>query len=214
MSQDRLRDLVSVGVVAVIRAPDRESAVRGAVALAHGGVRGIEITFTTPDAPEVITRLDRELGELVHLGAGTVTTPTQADAAADAGARFLVSPGATPRLAAAMTATGLPCLMGAWTPGEVLTVLELGTDAVKLFPASTGGTAHLKALRGPFPDVAFVPTGGVSPDNLGEWHRAGAVAVGAGSDLCSTEDLARGRWATLTRRAEEFSRGWAEATSR
>lgn len=199
---DRLRE---VAVVAVIRAPDTESAVRGCTALVEGGVTGLEITYSTPDAAAVIARLRAELGDSVLLGAGTVVTAEQASEAAEAGSEFLVSPGCVPEVAAAMVGTGLTTLLGALTPTEVMTAVRLGADAVKLFPASLHGIALLKALRGPFPDVEFVPTGGVNADNLGAWLDAGAVAVGAGGDLCSTADLRAGDWAGLTERARRFS---------
>ena len=90
--------------------------------------------------------------------------------------------------------TGVAAFAGALTPSEVMAALRLGVDAVKIFPASLGGPAYLKALRGPFPDVAFMPTGGVSVANISDWLAAGAVAVGAGSELCSPDAMAAGRW--------------------
>lgn len=202
---DHLQPLAGVGVVAVIRAPDTASALRGVEALLAGGVTGIEITYSTPDAAIVIAELARRHGDEIVLGAGTVLTPEQAVEAADAGATFLVTPGSDDRLAPAMLATGLTVLLGALTPTEVMHVTGLGAHAVKVFPASVGGPAYLRALRGPFPDVPFIPTGGVTAANLGDWLAAGAIAVGAGSDLCSTADLAAGRWDDLQARACQFS---------
>ena len=97
-----------------------------------------------------------------------------------------------------------------------MATLVCGVHVVKLFPASLGGTAFLRALRGPFPDVAFVPTGGVNADNLGDWLAAGAVAVGAGGELCSATAMAAGDWATITARAQEFSAAarWAREQRR
>lgn len=200
-----LQPLVDVGVVAVIRAPDPDSALRGVEALVRGGVTGIEITYTTPDAPGVIAEIDRRHGPDVLLGAGTVLTPHQAAEATAAGARFLVSPGHTGELAKAMLGTGVAVLLGALTPTEIMHVSQLGTHAVKVFPASVGGPSYLRALGGPFPDAAFVPTGGVNADNLGEWLSAGAVAVGAGGELCSTADLAAGRYDDVLTKARRFS---------
>jgi len=200
-----LKPLAAVGVVAVVRAPDPESAVRGVEALVAGGVTGIEITYSTPDAAAVIAELDRRHGDAIVLGAGTVLTSEQVVEAADAGATFLVSPGSDDELAETMRATGRTILLGALTPTEVMHVSKLGADAVKVFPASLGGPAYLRALRAPFPDVPFVPTGGVNAGNLGDWLAAGAFAVGAGGDLCSTADLAAGRWDDLEARARQFS---------
>lgn len=200
----RLQPLVEAGVVAVIRAPDASSAVRGVEALLAGGVAGIEITYSTPDAATVIAELARRHGDKLVLGAGTVLTPAQAAEAADAGATFLVSPGSDDQLASAMLATGLTVLLGALTPTEVMHVTGLGAHAVKVFPASVGGPSYLRGLRAPFPEVPFIPTGGVHPGNVAEWLAAGAVAVGAGGDLCSTADLSAGRWDDLEARARHF----------
>lgn len=213
MPPPALQPLAGVGVVAVIRAPDASSALRGVEALMAGGVTGIEITYSTPDAAAVIAELATRHPGHILLGAGTVLTPGQAAEAADAGAAFLVAPGSDDELAKAMLATGLTVLLGALTPTEVMHVVQLGTHAVKMFPGSLGGTAYLRALGAPFPTVPFVPTGGVTAGNLGEWFSAGAVAVGAGSDLCSTADLAAGRWDELTSKASQYQdavRRWRE----
>lgn len=145
-----IEDLRAAGVVAVLRAPTPESALTCVSALIEGGVTGIEITYSTPDAAAVIERVRRDHPG-AYVGAGTVTTPEQARAAADAGARFLVSPGTRDDLARAMFDTGLTTLLGALTPGELMHAVALGAHAVKIFPASLGGPAYLKALRGPSP---------------------------------------------------------------
>jgi 2-dehydro-3-deoxyphosphogluconate aldolase/(4S)-4-hydroxy-2-oxoglutarate aldolase len=208
MALERLTD---TGVLAVIRAPGREAALRGATALMQGGVTGLEITYSTPEAARVIAALDAEFGESIYLGAGTVTTPAQAHEAAAAGARFLVSPGTMPDVVEAMRATGKVVLSGALTPTEIMQALRLDIDVVKLFPASLGGPALMRALRGPFPDIPMVPTGGVSADNLSEWLAAGALAVGAGSELVSTRDLAEGKWDVITANAQRFAEALAAA---
>jgi len=200
-----LAPLIDARVLAVVRAPSAESALLAADALIAGGIFGLEITYSTPDAPAVIRELDARYGESIYLGAGTVTTPEEAAKAADAGARFLVSPGTRRELTAAMKATGLLVLTGALTPSEVMAAIEYDTDVVKIFPASLGGPAFLKSLRGPFPDVALMPTGGVTPENLHAWFAAGAVAVGAGGDLVSGADLASGRYDEVERKARLFA---------
>lgn len=200
-----LAPLINARVLAVVRAPSAESALLAADALVAGGIFGLEITYSTPDAPAVIRELDARYGERIYLGAGTVTTAEEAAMAADAGARFLVSPGTRRGLTAAMKDTGLVVLTGALTPSEVMAAIEYGADVVKIFPASLGGPAFLKALRGPFPDVALMPTGGVTPDNLDDWFAAGAIAVGAGGDLVSGADLASGRYDEVSRKARLFA---------
>jgi 2-dehydro-3-deoxyphosphogluconate aldolase/(4S)-4-hydroxy-2-oxoglutarate aldolase len=192
-------------VVAVIRAPSAQAGVAVADALIAGGVTGIEITYSTPDAAAVVREVRRRHGSAVYLGAGTVLEPGQARAAVEAGAQFLVSPGTEPTLARAMLDTGATVLCGALTPSEVMAVVGLGVHCVKLFPASLGGPAYLKALRGPFPDVPFAPTGGVDADNLGSWLAAGAVAVGAGSELVPRQAMADGDWAAITSVAQRFA---------
>jgi len=205
-----LAALRTAGVVAVLRAPSPESALACVDALIDGGVTGIEITYSTPDAARVIERVRRDHPE-AYVGAGTVLTADQARAAADAGARFLVSPGTTDDLAAALLDTGLTTLLGALTPSELMHALALGAHAVKIFPASLGGPAYLKALRGPFPEVPLVPTGGVSADNVADWLGAGALAVGAGGELCPSTAIASGDTEEIARRARAFTRALQEA---
>lgn len=204
MSQ-KLAALTDARVLAVVRAPSAESALLAADALIAGGIVGLEITYSTPDAPAVISELNARYGERIYLGAGTVTTSEQARLAADAGARFLVSPGTRRSLTGAMKETGLLVMTGALTPSEIMAAVEYGTDVVKIFPASLGGPAFLNALRGPFPNLPLMPTGGITPDNLETWFAAGAIAVGAGGDLLSGADLAAGRYDEVERKARLFA---------
>ncbi|KNY05801.1 2-dehydro-3-deoxyphosphogluconate aldolase [Microbacterium sp. GCS4] len=210
---DRLDRARATGVLAVLRAPSPELALEASEAIIRGGVTGIEVTFSTPDAPAVIRELIARHGDAAYVGAGTVTTVEQATAAADAGAEFLVSPGTLPALTRAMLDTGRVVMTGAMTPTEVMGALELGVDVVKIFPASLGGPSYLGALRGPFPDAPLMPTGGVTPDNLADWFRAGAVAVGAGGDLANGASIAGSDWADLEQRAARFAAALAAARS-
>ncbi|WP_314426075.1 bifunctional 4-hydroxy-2-oxoglutarate aldolase/2-dehydro-3-deoxy-phosphogluconate aldolase [uncultured Microbacterium sp.] len=202
---DRLDRARRTGVLAVLRAPSPELALEASEAIIRGGVTGIEVTFSTPDAPAVIRELIARHGDAAYVGAGTVTTPAQAAAAVDAGAEFLVSPGTLPALTRAMLDTGRVVMTGAMTPTEVMSALELGVDVVKIFPASLGGPSYLGALRGPFPDAPLMPTGGVTPDNLADWFRAGAVAVGAGGDLANGASIAASEWADIEQRSARFA---------
>lgn len=131
-------------------------------------------------------------------------TEDQVREAAEAGARFLVSPGTDEAVVRAMRETGLAVVAGALTPSEVMAAGRLGADVVKIFPASLGGPAYLGALAGPFPDVPLLPTGGVTADNLGDWLAAGAIAVGAGGELCSAAALRAGRWNEIEQTARRF----------
>ncbi|MFC4242140.1 bifunctional 4-hydroxy-2-oxoglutarate aldolase/2-dehydro-3-deoxy-phosphogluconate aldolase [Gryllotalpicola reticulitermitis] len=209
LTKDARRTIHEVGVVAVIRAADWRTAVDVVEPLLAGGVRGIEITYTTPDAARAIAAIADRHGDDLALGAGTIREAGQATAAVDAGADFLVSPGTDEHLAAEMKATGALTVLGALTPTEVMHATRLGADIIKVFPAGLQGPGLLKALAEPFPEVDFVPTGGVTAENLPEWFAAGAVAVGAGSSLCSSQALARADWSEVERRARRFADAFA-----
>lgn len=177
---ERLGDLA---VIAVIRAESGRDAVEVSQALIEGGIEAIEITFTTPDAGAALSELRERHGYGILLGAGTITRASHVEAAHSSGASFLVSPGSVPELVERMIDTGLATIPGTLTPTEIQQALGLGVPAMKVFPGLLGGPAYLKALRGPFPDARFVPTGGVSEQNVGEWFAAGAYAVGVGGAL-------------------------------
>lgn len=204
---DRTATLARVkelGLLAVLRGPSPELTLAMVDALVAGGVLGIEITYSTPNAPEVVAELDRKYGDAILLGMGTLTEAEHVALAQDAGARFLVSPHCEPALAGLMTATGLPVMLGALTPTEVMQAHRLGAHIVKIFPGSLGGPDYLKSLRGPFPHISMMPTGGVSAANVAGWFAAGAVAVGAGSELCPPAWAKAGRFDDITARAREF----------
>ncbi|MDJ0959944.1 MAG: bifunctional 4-hydroxy-2-oxoglutarate aldolase/2-dehydro-3-deoxy-phosphogluconate aldolase [Acidimicrobiia bacterium] len=208
---ETLSRLSKAGVVAVLRAPSADGAVHAAEVLVAGGVTAIEITYSTPNAADAIATLAQSKRPDVVLGAGTVMSGAQAAAAVSAGAEFVVTPGTTPPLARAVLDTGTTAIFGAFTPSEVMTVLDLGAHAVKVFPGSVGGPGYLKALRGPMPDVPIMPTGGVKADNVGEWFAAGAICVGAGGELCSARLITDEDWDEIERRAGEFAAAVASA---
>jgi len=203
--QETLNAIHDLGLLSVLRGPSPDLTLKMVQALVEGGVTGIEITFTTPNALEIVRELNQQFGDQILLGMGTLTRPEQAAAAQEAGARFLVSPHIDDQLAAAMTATGLPVMLGALTPSEVVRSFNLGSDVVKLFPGSLGGPSYLRALRGPFPEIPIMPTGGVSQENVAEWFGAGAFAVGAGSNLCPTALAREGRFEEISQIARKFA---------
>jgi 2-dehydro-3-deoxyphosphogluconate aldolase / (4S)-4-hydroxy-2-oxoglutarate aldolase len=199
-----LKKIRELGLIAVVRGESRAAATEVSSALIEGGVLGIEIAFTTPEAHLVMEDLSEEYGERILLGAGTVTTSEQVERAVSAGATFLVSPGLDPELVPLMQDTGLLTMPGILIPSEVMLAQRLGLEVVKLFPGSLGGPSYLKALLGPFPGMKFVPTGGVSLENLGEWFAAGVFAVGAGGALAPAK-LETGRERDeVVARAEQF----------
>lgn len=177
---DALRD---AGCVAVLRSRSAADAAATARVLVDAGIRAIELTFTVPDALTALNQLRAELPKDILVGLGTVTRPAQVRDSVAAGARFLVSPGTDADLGRALAETQVPFLAGALTPSEVMAATAYGPAAVKLFPAAAVGPGYLKALRGPFPEVPIVPTGGIGLDNAADWIQAGAVAVGVGGLL-------------------------------
>ncbi len=209
--QETLARLKEIGLVAVIRGPSQDLTLKMVEALIAGGVTGIEITYSTPNAEQVVSALDAAFGEKILLGMGTLTRPEQAQEAKSAGARFLVSPICEPELAKAMVAAGLVTMVGALTPTEIYQAFCLGSDVVKIFPGSLVGPAYIKAIKGPFPQIPMMPTGGVSKDNVGEWFAAGVFGVGAGSELCPPQWAKEGRFADITQRAREFKQAVDQA---
>lgn len=191
-------------VVGVLRAPSARAAVEAALAAARGGLRAVELTFTTPGVLEALREL-RERLPAVLLGAGTVLGAREAEAAAGAGAAFLVSPHLGEDVLELCRARGVPYVPGVLTPTEVVRARALGAEVVKLFPAgSSGGIPYLKDLLGPFPDLQVMATGGIKPAEVPAYLRAGALAVGLGSNLFPRAALEAGDWAaveTATRQA-------------
>lgn len=199
-----LESVRALGLLAVIRGPSPELTIKMVDALVEGGVYGIEITYSTPEAARIVRELDSKYGKNVLLGMGTLTKLEQAEEAREAGAKFIVSPHTSIPLAKAMVDTGLCVMMGALTPSEVVRAFELGSDIVKIFPGSVGGPNYLKSLRGPLPEIPMMPTGGVSVNNVGEWFSAGAVAVGAGGALCPKVLAEESRFDEITQTAKKF----------
>ncbi|MET3567025.1 2-dehydro-3-deoxyphosphogluconate aldolase/(4S)-4-hydroxy-2-oxoglutarate aldolase [Leifsonia sp. 563] len=190
--------------LAVVRAPRVDDPAALCRALSAGGIRTVEFTFTTPGVEAVIAEAVRCADDVV-VGAGTVTNARSAEAAVAAGARFLVTPGISEGAAGVAREAGIPILLGALTPSEVMRALALGAAAVKIFPAGLVGPAYLTDLRGPFPGVPVVPSGGLDAANAADWMRAGALAVTAGSSVVGAALVEAADWATVTARAREFS---------
>jgi len=180
-------------------------------ALVEGGVKAMEITFTVPRAPEMIAETLRHFGDQILLGAGTVLTTEQAEAAVAAGARFIVAPNTNFEVVRFCNQRDIAVMPGALTPTEVAAAWQGGADVVKLFPAETVGIAYLKALRAPLPDVPIMPTGGVDVGNAADWLRAGAFALGVGSQLVSKDALTLGRYDEITTLARQFMASIAKA---
>lgn len=187
--EETLARIREARVIAVVRADDADDALRRADALAESGIGAVELTFTTPGVERALIELRERRPELL-VGAGTITRPEQAVSAAEAGAAFLVSPVALLHLVDAMTETGLAAIPGCLTPTEILLALDAGAHAVKIFPAGPLGPGYVKALRGPFPGVRLIPTGGIDPSEVDAWLEAGAFAIGIGGRLARQTDRA------------------------
>jgi 2-dehydro-3-deoxyphosphogluconate aldolase / (4S)-4-hydroxy-2-oxoglutarate aldolase len=200
---ETLSRLGQARLVGVLRVPAPALVQPAVDALVAGGIDAVELTFTTPGAAAELAAARRRHPEIL-LGAGTIRRPEEAAGAADAGADFLVMPHLDRELLGACLATGLPSLPGVFTASELGAALAAGAEVVKLFPAGTGGPGHLRALLGPFPGVPVVPTGGIGLDDVGTWLAAGALAVGVGGELCSTELIEAGRFEELSSRAQAF----------
>lgn len=190
-------------VVALIRADSADSLVDCARALAAGGLHAIELTMTTPGALEMVGRVSRELPDAL-LGLGTVLDAETARAGIQAGAKFLVTPAVRPAVIAVCRELDVPVLSGALTPTEACTAWDLGADVIKIFPAEFFGPAYIKSLKAPFPRMEFLPTGGVTPETVGDFLRAGAFATAAGSALVNPAALKARDWPAITARARAF----------
>lgn len=190
-------------VMPVVVVDDPAVAVEAARALLAGGIGVIELTLRTPAALAAIERVATEVPEIV-IGAGTVTSAGQAKQAADAGARFLVTPGCTDHLLDAAFGTGLPFLPGAGTVSEAMRLAERGLTALKFFPAEpSGGVAFLKAIAGPLPQLKFCPTGGITPDSAPSYLALSTVGCVGGSWLTPKDALAARDFSRITALAKE-----------
>lgn len=204
MNASNVLEIMRVGpVIPVIVIEDLAHAVPLARALVAGGVRVLEVTLRTPAALAAIRAIAGEVPEAI-VGAGTLTRPEDFTEARDAGARFGVSPGLTPALIEAAWESGLPLLPGVMTPSDVIAARLAGFRELKLFPArQAGGIGMLQALAGPFPDVTFCPTGGITAETAPEFLALPNVACVGGSWLTPKTVLAAGDWGTVTALARQ-----------
>ncbi len=199
-----LKRILEGGIVAVVRADSGELLTQVVKALAEGGVTAAEITFTVPNAIEVIKQVKRELGDSIVLGAGTVLDPETARAALLAGAEYLVSPTVNLEVIKLCRRYDKAVMPGAFTPTEVLTAWEAGADVVKIFPSDVGGPPYLKALRGPLPQIKVMPTGGVDLNTAEAFLKAGACCLGVGGSLVEPQAIAAGDFGRIRDLAAKY----------
>jgi 2-dehydro-3-deoxyphosphogluconate aldolase/(4S)-4-hydroxy-2-oxoglutarate aldolase len=199
-----LERIRSTGLIPVIRARSADEAAQAVDAIQAGGVSVLEITMTVPGAVELIREVARRATDAL-VGAGTVLDPETATSCIEAGARFVVSPALNLDTIATCREAGIAVIPGALSPTEVVTAWNAGADLVKVFPAgAVGGPSYIKALKAPLPQIDLVPTGGVNLKTAGDFIRAGAAALGVGSDLVDLAALRRGEASALSERARQF----------
>jgi 2-dehydro-3-deoxyphosphogluconate aldolase/(4S)-4-hydroxy-2-oxoglutarate aldolase len=190
-------------LISVIRAPTPETALGAAKAIAKGGIKMIEITFTVPDAPQVIQALAKEPGLVV--GAGTVLTADQARAALAAGARFIIAPNVASPVAHEALAGGAFYCPGAYTTSEIIAARQLGAHVVKVYPVGVaGGPQYIRVIRDPLPDVPMLAAGGTTLENVLPFLMAGCIGVGLGGSLCDPKLAGERAWGELATRARAF----------
>jgi 2-dehydro-3-deoxyphosphogluconate aldolase/(4S)-4-hydroxy-2-oxoglutarate aldolase len=203
-----------IGIIPVIRAESPDHAIRAVEALRDAGLAILEITMTVPGAVGVIEQVARRYGSETVVGAGTVLDAETAQACINAGAQFIVSPVLDLETIACCRRHEIAVMPGVLTPTEVVTGWKAGADLIKVFPAgAVGGAKYIKALKAPLPQIDLVPTGGVSLETAADFIKAGAAALGVGSELVDTKALANRQDHIITERAKEFIRIVKEARS-
>jgi 2-dehydro-3-deoxyphosphogluconate aldolase/(4S)-4-hydroxy-2-oxoglutarate aldolase len=194
-----------VGLIPIVRAPSPEDALRAAEAIIAAGIGIAEITMTVPNAIRVMERVAEKFGDKVLLGAGTILDPESCRAALLAGAEFIVTPSLDVRVVEVARRYSKACTPGALTPTEVVAAWQAGADLVKIFPCGpVGGPKYIKALKGPFPHIDFVPTGGVNLETTPEFIKAGATAVAVGGELVDLKALREGKVDVITANARKY----------
>src|SRR5512140_3607665 len=210
--EDIVRTIRETGLVPVIRAANAEQAQQAAEAVQREGIAVVEITMTVPGAIRVMEKVAADVGDKVLLGAGTILDPETARAAILAGAQFLVAPSLNLNVIAMAHRYSKAVLPGALTPTEVLAAWEAGADFVKVFPAGNmGGPKYIKALKGPFPQIEMVPTGGVNLETAADFLKAGACAVAVGGELVDARLIQEGRYDLIEERARQYLAAIAKA---
>jgi 2-dehydro-3-deoxyphosphogluconate aldolase/(4S)-4-hydroxy-2-oxoglutarate aldolase len=206
MTKEQILSFITeIGIVPVVRTSSAESAIKAIDAIYRGGIRAAEITMTVPGALRALEKVADQFGDKLVLGAGTVLDTETARACMLAGAEFLVAPGLKLSVIEIAKRYSKVICPGALTPTEVLTAWEAGADIVKIFPCGNlGGPKYIKALRGPFPHIEMIPTGGVNLETAGEFLKAGACAVAVGGELVDTKSIREGRYDVIEERARQY----------
>ncbi len=206
MDKQKVRErIIEIGIVPIVRASSSAEACLAAEAVRQGGIPIVEITMTVPGAIDVIRELVKSCGSDVLIGAGTVLNAQAAQNCLDAGAQFLVSPGLNLQTVDLAVRERKLIMAGALTPTEVMAAWDAGADFIKVFPCGqVGGAKYIKALKGPFPQIPFIPTGGVNLNTVAEFLEAGCVALGIGGELVQADALRANKPETISENARKF----------
>lgn len=209
--EETLRQIASGRIVAILRGDYQNMLEEIGAVLTASGITAVEVTLNSPAALASINRLATRYGSLIAVGAGTVLRPDDVVRAADAGAQFIVAPNRDLRVIAAAQQQGIAALPGCFTPSEIVEALDAGADAIKIFPAETLGPGYIKAVLAPLSGIRLVPTGGVTAESTIDYLRAGAWALGVGSELVSPDVKTTGGLERLSMRAAAFVSAVTEA---
>ncbi len=213
-SREILSFITEAGIVPVVRTSSAEAAIQSVEALYAGGVRAAEITMTVPGAIRALEKVADRFGTRLMLGAGTVLDPETARSCMLAGAEFFVTPSLRVSTIEMVKRYSKVICPGALTPTEVLTAWEAGGDIIKIFPCgNVGGPKYIKALKGPFPQIEMIPTGGVNLETTGDFLKAGACAVAVGGELVDAKSVKEGRFDIIEERARQYLAAIAKARS-
>ncbi len=206
MDKQKVRErILEIGIVPVVRAASAGEACIAAEAVCQGGIPIVEITMTVPGAVELIRELVKNCGSEILIGAGTVLNADAARRCIEAGAEFLVSPGLNLQTVTFAAGEGKLIMAGALTPTEVMAAWDAGADFIKIFPCGqVGGAKYIKALKGPFPQIPFIPTGGVNLNTAAEFLEAGSVALGIGGELVQADALKANKPEIIVENARKF----------
>src|SRR5579862_8147922 len=206
MTKDQILSFITeIGIVPVVRTSSAEGAIKAVDAIYRGGIRAAEITMTVPGAIRALEKVADQFGDKIVLGAGTVLDPETARICMLAGAEFFVTPSLKPATIEVAKRYSKVICPGALTPTEVLTAWEAGADVVKICPCgNVGGPKYIKALKGPFPQIEMIPTGGVNLETAGDFLKAGACAVAVGGELVDAKLIREGRFDIIEERAKQY----------
>jgi 2-dehydro-3-deoxyphosphogluconate aldolase/(4S)-4-hydroxy-2-oxoglutarate aldolase len=204
MTKDQiLQSILDGGLVAILRVDDPTKVVPATQAILEGGIRAIEVARNSCEALQCLKDI-KDLPGVIP-GVGTITDAKMAEEAIKAGAEFIVSPISKKEIIEASHKLGKPVFSGAYTPTEIFQAHEWGADVIKIFPAETLGMKYIKACMGPFKNIPFMPTGGVTPENIDRWLELGVACLGVGSSFTKADILENNEWGRLTKIAKEFS---------